>query len=236
MILNLISGPRNVSTALMYSFAQRSDTRVWDEPFYAVYLHKTGVQHPGADEILSTLPADEVKVRSRILDLSDKPVQFIKNMAHHMEVLREPFLSPSKNIFLIRDPSQILASYAEVISRPVMRDIGLAYQCKLFDLLREAGDEPIVVDSGLLLANPEAILERLCHRCGLKYEQRMAHWPAGPKPYDGVWAPHWYANVHRTTGFEKQATSSRPLPAHLGDLLAEARSFYEKLLPFSLNA
>ena len=37
MIINLISGPRNISTALMYSFAQRSDCQVWDEPFYANY-------------------------------------------------------------------------------------------------------------------------------------------------------------------------------------------------------
>ena len=41
-IISLWSGPRNVSTALMYSFAQRSDTQVIDEPLYAHYLQHTG--------------------------------------------------------------------------------------------------------------------------------------------------------------------------------------------------
>ena len=236
MILNLISGPRNVSTALMYSFAQRSDTTVWDEPFYAVYLQRSGVAHPGADQVLKTLPVDEAEVRLSILGSRDKAVQFVKNMAHHVEVLNEPLLDQATNIFLIRDPQQILSSYTEVISRPVMRDIGIAYQYALFNDLRRRGDEPLVVDSGLLLENPEGVLALLCERCGISYEQRMAHWPAGPKPYDGVWAPYWYASVHRTTGFEKQTSTRRPLPEHLNDLLTEARSFYEKLRPFSLKA
>ena len=153
MILNLISGPRNVSTALMYSFAQRSDTRVWDEPFYAVYLHRSGVTHPGADQVLKALPVDEAEVRLSILESSDKPVQFVKNMAHHVEVLNEPLFDQAANIFLIRDPQHILSSYTEVISRPVMRDIGIAYQYTLFNDLRKRGGDPLVVDSGLLLGN-----------------------------------------------------------------------------------
>ena len=236
MILNLISGPRNVSTALMYSFAQRSDTHVEDEPFYAVFLARTRVPHPGAEVVLRALPQDEAVVRSRLLSFAKKPVLFVKNMAHHMEVLEEPFLPEAKNIFLIRDPRQILASYASVISNPVMRDIGIAFQYSLHSRLRAQGVEPLVVDSGLLLENPIPVLARLCKLCGLEYEQRMAHWPQGPKPYDGVWAPYWYANVHRSTGFERQPTSSQPLPGHLEELYDEARTFYEKLLPFSLKA
>lgn len=235
MIINLISGPRNVSTALMYSFAQRTDTRVWDEPFYAVYLHKSGAPHPAADVVMRTLPNDENKVRSAILS-ADEPVQFLKNMAHHMELLDNALFAPAKNIFLIRDPRQILASYAEVIATPVMRDIGIAYQYNLFSRLKEDGMDPLVLDAGALLENPGGLLKVLCERCELNYEQRMEHWPPGPKPYDGVWARHWYANVHSTTGFQKQTTSSRALPHHLDDLLSEARSIYEKLLPFSLNA
>ena len=40
----LWSGPRNISTALMYSFAQRDDTAVYDEPLYAHYLSKTSAR------------------------------------------------------------------------------------------------------------------------------------------------------------------------------------------------
>lgn len=236
MILNLISGPRNISTALLYSFAQRSDTRVWDEPFYAVYLHRSGVIHPGADAVLRALPHEESEVKKQLLASCEKPVLFVKNMAHHMEVLSAPFIHQAINIFLIRDPKQIIASYAAVIDQPVMRDIGIEFQYALFSQLQQTGIKPIVIDSGLLLQDPVSVLTNLCRACALDFEQRMVHWPPGPKPYDGVWAPYWYANVHRSTGFEKQPTSSRPLPEHLHGLYLTARSFYEKLLPFSINA
>jgi len=238
VIINLISGPRNVSTALMYSFAQRSDTHVLDEPFYAVYLKKTGVEHPGSEAVLRSLSPDEAIVKSRLerLESAQKPVLFVKNMAHHMEVLADPLIAGAANIFLIRDPRQILASYAAVISHPSMRDIGVAYQYSLFSGLQEQGQEPIVIDSGFLLQDPVSVLTEVCRRCGLEFQQRMAHWPQGPKPYDGVWAPYWYASVHRTTGFGTQPANSRALPTHLQELYDEARSFYEKLLPFSIKA
>jgi len=236
VILNLISGPRNVSTALMYSFAQRSDTTVLDEPFYAVFLAKTRVNHPGAEAILAALPQDEDTVLDLIGSQTGKPVLFVKNMAHHMEVLKHSFIAGAKNIFLIRDPRQILTSYAAVISHPVMRDIGIAYQYELFCALRQQDMEPLVIDSGFLLEDPLSVLTKLCNLCGITFEQRMAHWPEGPKPYDGVWARYWYGSVHRSTGFEKQAASSQPLPQHLYALYSEAQSFYEKLLPFSLKA
>jgi hypothetical protein len=236
VILNLISGPRNLSTALMYSFAQRTDTTVLDEPYYAVYLAETGVPHPGASDILNALPQQEKEATDFILSSCIKPVLFLKNMAHHLETLSDPLIPGAVNIFLIRDPAQILASYAEVISQPVMRDIGIAFQYSLFRRLQEEGRQPLVVDSGLLVQDPVPVLTRLCNACGLDFEQRMAHWPAGPKPYDGVWAPIWYGNVHRSTCFEKQPTSSRPLPRGLEKLCSEASSIYQKLLPFALKA
>lgn len=235
MILNLISGPRNVSTALMYAFAQRSDTVVLDEPFYAVFLQKTGIDHPGSQAVLAALSPDEKTVRSQLTSTIEKPVLFIKNMAHHMEVLDDPFIDGATNIFLIRDPKQILSSYAAVISNPTMRDIGIAYQYSLFCQLQTLGALPIVIDAGLLLRDPAAVLSRLCTICGLRYEQRMEHWPQGPKPYDGVWAPYWYVNVHRTTGFGPPA-DSRAFPGHLHRLYEEARPFYQKLKAFCIKA
>ena len=234
--LNLISGPRNLSTALMYSFAQRTDTQVLDEPFYAVYLAKTGAEHPGRDEVLKNLPQEEADARKLISMQRDKQVLFIKNMSHHMEVLGDPWISGAINVFLIRNPGQIIASYAEVIERPTMRDIGIEYQYELFTQLRDYDIKPVVVDSGILLEDPEKILNTLCNACGIAFEQRMLHWTQGPKSYDGVWATHWYSNVHQSTGFKKQTTSERSLPTHLIALYERAQVFYQKLLAFSLKA
>ena len=236
IILNLISGPRNISTALMYSFAQRTDTTVIDEPFYALYLSKSGALHPGRYQVLSSQSADESTVKNQLKALDSKPVLFIKNMAHHMEEMKHPFLENATHIFLIRDPKQIITSYAQVIEKPVMRDIGLEYQYHLFTILKEKGESPIVVDSGLLLENPLTVLQQLCQRCAIGFQPSMLMWEPGAKPYDGVWASYWYSNVHQSKGFEKQKTSNRPLPAHLNHLYGQAMGYYEKLLPFSLKA
>lgn len=236
MILNLISGPRNISTALMYSFAQRSDTTVFDEPFYAVYLDKSGAPHPGRDEVLKAQSKDEDVVRTMIQNHKETPVLFIKNMAHHMEVMKKPFFDNAINIFLIRNPKQIIASYAQVIEKPVMRDIGIEYQYTLFQQLINQKNKVVVLDSNLVLENPEAVLRQLCAACDIPFDNGMLTWKKGPKPYDGVWAKHWYSNVHNSTGFAKQPTSERPLSANLQSLFNDARVYYEKLLPFSLKA
>lgn len=220
----------------MYSFAQRSDTTVFDEPFYAVYLDKSGAQHPGRDEVLQAQSKDEDVVHTMIANHKSTPVLFIKNMAHHMEVMKKPFFDNSINIFLIRNPKQIIASYAQVIEKPVMRDIGIEYQYTLFQQLTQQKNNVIVLDSGLSLQDPEAVLKKLCVACNIPFEPAMLRWEKGPKSYDGIWARHWYANVHNSTGFEKQNTSERPLPSNLENLYDQARYYYEKLLPFSLKA
>ena len=233
--INLISSPRNISTALMYSFAQRSDTVVLDEPFYAFYLLTSGAKHPGRDEVLRSQSNSEEAVKKEIFSIRDKEVVFIKNMSHHLEVMDESFVNDVVNVFFIRDPRQIIASYAQVIDKPIMRDIGVEYQFNLWQKLVDRNQDPIVLDAGNLLKSPHSVLQHLCERIGIPFEESMMKWPAGPKPYDGVWAPYWYSNVHRSTGFEPQASSSRPLPAHLEELYQQARALYEKMLPFSIK-
>ena len=153
-----------------------------------------------------------------------------------MEVLHDPFIKDALNVLLIRHPAQILASYAQVMESPVMRDIGIEHQYQLFRKLSLNNGDPIVVDAGILLSNPQAVLETLCHRCAIGFFPSMLRWNPGPKPYDGVWAKYWYKNVHQSVGFAEQKTSHRALPAHLHDLFNKANEYYEKLLPFSIKA
>jgi hypothetical protein len=217
----------------MYSFAQRNDTEVVDEPFYGCYLSITGAEHPGKEEVLRSQSSDEKIVKQELFQKRAKPVLFIKNMAHHIEVLSDDFVSQCMNIFLIRDPRQLIASYAQVIDNPSMRDIGIEYEYVLFQKI--ASQKSIVIDSGLLLQNPESVLRQVCEKAGLKFQSEMLQWKAGPKEYDGIWAPHWYANVHRSTGFERQATSNRPLPKKLEPLNESASVYYQKLLQYAIK-
>lgn len=237
MIINLISGPRNISTALMYSFAQRSDTKVVDEPFYAHYLIHTGLNHPGRQATIESQSADPHEVL-REIELLEKtnPIVFLKNMAHHHEGLDLSYLTSIHNVFLIRDPHQLIASFAQVIPEPTLQDIGLKHEADLLEYIQKNGThKPIVVDSNDVLSDPSVGLERLCKALAVPFEGAMLSWESGPLPEDGSWAKYWYANVHRSTGFAKQKTSDRPLPEHCQKLYEKALPYYNKLKTFTAS-
>jgi len=81
------SGPRTVSTALMRSFGNRPDTVVADEPMYAFYLARTGISHPGRDEILASMPDDWRVVLDHLTTAplpAGKSVYYGKHMTHHL--------------------------------------------------------------------------------------------------------------------------------------------------------
>ena len=234
--INLISSPRNISTALMYSFAQRTDTRVVDEPFYGYYLHIRPAPHPGREEIIKTMEIDPKKVVKSLLNGNEMPVLFIKNMAHHLIEIEERFFFSVTNLFLIRDPRQLIASFAQIISNPTMTDIGVKKQHELYTWLKQSGQEPVVLDSGELLKNPPDVLRKLCTSLHLPFESDMLSWSPGPRPEDGIWARDWYQSVHSSTGFVRQETSNRPLPANLGPLHEEALPYYTEMFDASIKA
>jgi len=235
--LNVWSGPRNVSTALMYAFAQRSDARVVDEPLYAHYLRVSGVHHPGRDEVLAAQDPDgERVVRDVILGPCDRPVIFFKQMAHHLVALDRAFLGRTVNAILTRDPREMLPSLRENVPIPTLRDTGYAMQTELLEELREIGQDPPVLDAREVQTNPRAVLGELCRRLGLRFEEAMLSWKAGARPEDGVWAKHWYANVHRSRGFEPYRKKTSPFPPELEPLLAECRPHYEALSRVAIRA
>lgn len=235
--INLWSGPRNVSTALMYAFAQRPDTRVVDEPLYAHYLRVSGVAHPGHDEVLAAQDADgERVVREVILGDYEEPIIFFKQMAHHLVELDRGFLLRCVNVLLIRDPAEVLATIVRQIPEPRLEDIGIAFQRRLFGELYVQEWEPPVLDAKELLLDPEGVLRQLCRRLEIPFRPEMLSWPAGPRPEDGVWAKHWYQNVHRSTGFAPYRPKQEALPAHLLPILAQAQPHYRALLSHALKA
>src|SRR5690606_23059818 len=110
--ISLWSGPRNVSTALMYSFRQRSDTTVVDEPLYAYSLVRNDIDHPGREDVIAAQDSDgEAVVRNVLLGSFPTPVVFFKNMASHLDGLDRAFLSQLHNVLLTRDPAEMLPSF-----------------------------------------------------------------------------------------------------------------------------
>lgn len=235
-IINFISGPRNISTAIMYSFAQRSDTLVVDEPWYATYLRRSNKDHPGREEILASQSDDPKIVWDQLMATKAKPNLFIKNMAQHLADLPRSLWMDWQNVFLIRDPHDLITSFAQVITRPELNDIGVKAGWDIFESLRTANHAPIVIDSGELLKAPTKILQQLCNMLDISFEKEMMSWPAGPRPEDGVWAKYWYKNVHQSTGFSVQRKTRRIMPDHCKALYEEALPYYQSLYEKSIKA
>ena len=236
--ISVWSGPRNVSTALMYSFAQRADTKVFDEPLYAHYLSSIAdrPEHPGERDILRA----QENVGRRVVDsilMADqgKPVLFFKNMAHHLVDLDWDFLDEMTNILLTRQPRDMLHSYSKMIPEFGLSDTGYDKLKQLADAIVAKGQEPVVIDSKRLLESPESILRQLCDRVGIQFEESMLSWEAGPKPDEGVWAPHWYLNAHRSSGFVAYKPKTEEFPERLQPLLEECQELYDELLPFAIE-
>ncbi len=233
----LWSGPRNVSTALMYSFAQRDDIRVVDEPLYGHYLRVSGAKHPARDEVMASMVTDGDAVMRALIERQQQDSTrrfFLKHMAHHLVDLDLGFLQDTSNIFLIRDPREMLPSLTIQLPHATLRDTGLKRQWQLFEDLRRAGRVAVVLDSRELLMDPPGVLRRLCEYLGLEFDPGMLSWEPGPRPEDGVWAPHWYHAVHRSTGFAPYQPK-HAFPDPLVGLLNECQPWYDRLLEHALT-
>jgi hypothetical protein len=219
MKIAMWSGPRNLSTALMYSFGNRTDMAAMDEPFYAPYLKASGIPHPMDEQIIAAHETDPAKVAAECA-APPKHHRYMKLMPHHMiDDFPLEWAKDCINIHLIRHPARVIASYTAKRENPTLDDVGFAQQR---DLYEKVGG--IVIDSFDLREDPKKGLGALCRAIDLPFDSAMLQWPAGPKPFDGIWASHWYGSVHASTGF---AGPEGPLP-HLTD---EAAELCEHTLP-----
>lgn len=228
-IICLWSCPRNVSTALMYSFGSREDTSIFDEPLYGHYLRKSKLEHPGRDVIINSLECDGEKVINDIILKPQNKINFHKLMTHFLIDLDLSFLKKVTNILFIRDPKEIINSYHKVIPYPTIDDIGIEKQFKLFNYLKSNDQDVVVLDSKELLIDPEITLKKLCKKINIPFDKKMLKWKQGPKKEDGIWAKYWYQDVHKSNCFKKYKKQEIVLDSINIKLLKEAEKYYKTL-------
>lgn len=231
--LAMWSGPRNISTAMMRAWENRGDCEVIDEPLYAHYLAHTGLDHPGREAVIAAGEIDWRKVAARLTGELPAGIalSYQKHMTHHLlpHIGRE-WLAQLTHVFLIRDPRRVLVSYVKSRPNVTAADIGILQQREIYEQVRQvSGPAPLVIDAGDFLRSPEAQLRALCAQLTIDFTPRMLHWPAGPRASDGVWAPHWYQQVYRSTGFEAQTEADIEVPHELRAILAEVMPSFEAL-------
>jgi Sulfotransferase domain len=234
------SGPRNISTTLLRSWGARPDTFVCDEPLYAHYLLRSGAPHPGREQVIASHETDWRRVVDQLTGPvpGGKPVFYQKHMAKHLlpEVGRD-WLERLSHAFLIREPAEMLASFARVVPDPTLADTGLPLQCELFEQVADrTGQAPPVIDSRDVLEDPAGVLARLCEALDVPYTDAMLSWPAGRRDTDGVWAPHWYASVEASTGFAAPGPRLARPPGGMERLYEQCLPWYERLAAHRLRA
>jgi hypothetical protein len=234
------SGPRNISTAMLRSFGSRPDTAVTDEPLYAHYLEVTGAAHPLRDEVQA---AHDPDWRSVAVTLTGpvpggRAIWYQKHMAHHLlPMVGRGWLDALTHAFLIREPDEMVASLQKAFPDAGLVDTGLQQQCEIFDRVADRqGRAPPVVLASDVLKNPRAQLEALCGALGIPFLAAMLSWSPGRRDTDGAWAPHWYAAVEATTGFEPYRRRHVELTDEQARLVDECLPWYEKLYALRLKA
>jgi hypothetical protein len=232
------SGPRNISTAMMRSWENRSDTVVVDEPLYAAYLHRTGLDHPGREDVIASQPR-ELAAAIAGLDAplpAGASVHYAKHMSHHVpDDLDLTWTLRFRNLLLVRDPGEVVASYVRSREACEPADIGLLQQQRLLHYWRDEGVAAPVVDAADFLHDPEAYLRWMCAWLEVPFEPAMLSWPAGERASDGVWAPHWYDAVRRSTGFEPWRPREVHLSPHDASVAEACRPAYEELRALRLR-
>lgn len=232
------SGPRNISTAMMRAWENRSDCQVIDEPLYGYYLHKTGLDHPGAADVMQAQGTDwqSAVKRCNAATANDETLFFQKHMVMHMlpEVSRD-WLTGYRHYFLIRDPALVIASYSAVRSTVTLDDLGFRQTAELYQALQTSSEHaPVVIDTESFLKQPAAQLQGLCKALGVSFNEHMLSWPAGARDSDGVWAPYWYDSVNASTGFAPFTPKSPRLDTAQQQLLEQAMPYYSALKRIAL--
>ena len=238
MNIAMWSGPRNLSTAMMYSFGARQDCAVWDEPFYAAYLAKTGLMHPMMDDSIAAGEIDAAKVALACQNPhpSGRPIFYQKHMTHHMiDGVPRDWFEAVRHVFLIRHPARVLASYAKKRENPNLLDIGFKQQVDICKSVKDLGKSTLVIDSFDIRQSPEMMLKKLCAALEIDYDPDMIRWSKGGHSGDGVWAKHWYDAVHKSTGFAGAEGDLPELPADLQPVLKAAMPYYETMRAEALS-
>lgn len=191
-VIHTWSGPRSLSTAFMYSFAQRPDCKTYDEPLYAAFLRKyPEVSRPYREELLAAERESANEVLQKMLSTTvSHGVVFAKHMGRHcMEDLDPNLLAApgSRHVILIRNPLELIMSWN--VKGAVHNESDLSNVTNLHELVgiylkirKLTGAAPVIVDMDALKREPERILRALCVSLNIPFYSEQLSWPAGPKP------------------------------------------------------
>lgn len=218
----------------MYSFAQRSDIQVVDEPFFGVFLNRyPHLYRPSRAEVMSSMPLQETEVLAQLQQKEQPTVQlFLKNMVNHWPLVNWEKKKEWQHVFLFRDPQAVIESFSKQVEEPQLFDLGYAEQLNAIMELEQAEIPFYLLQSEAILKNPEAELAKLCDFLKIPFKPTMLSWSAQARSEDGPWAKYWYHSVHQSTGFAPYTKKKYKLSPQFQALADEATMHYQKILSY----
>ena len=227
------SGPRNISTTMMRAFGNRDDTFASDEPFYGYFLKTTSTAHPMRHEVISKYQTNWDDIRDYLTGPipKNKPIWYQKQMTQHLLPNDSiEWTDKVTNCFLIRDPKDVIVSYAKIYDKMTPELLGFPQLMKVFNYtLKTSKAKPIVINSLNILKEPRQMLKKLCESLDISFTNNMLTWEKGPKDYEGIWGKYWYKQLHLTTGFIKYEKKDKTLPNSLLKLYNECNHYYKQI-------
>jgi len=233
------SGPRNISTTMMRAFGNRSDTFASDEPFYGYFLKSTNIDHPMKDEVISKYQTNWSYIKDYLTGPipNNKPIWYQKQMTQHLLPNDSiEWTDKVTNCFLIRDPKDVIVSYAKIYDKMTPELLGFPQLLKVFNYtLKNSKVKPIVINSRSILKEPKSMIKTLCESLDITFTDNMLTWEVGPKEYEGIWGKHWYKQLHSTTGFIKYEKKDKTLPDSLIKLYNECDHYYKQIKKYQIR-
>jgi hypothetical protein len=208
----------------MRAFGSRPDTFVSDEPFYAHYLYKTGKKHPLRKNITGKIP-------------NGKQVWYQKHMSqHNLPGDDLGWIKKMRNVFLIRNPRDVILSYIKKGDLTSIDQLGYPQQITLFNMMKNNRKvNPYIIDACDVLNNPKKILSHLCKKLDIPFYQEMLTWRVGHHKTDGIWGKYWYDSVVTTTRFQTYIKYDASLPSKYNDIYKECMDHYNELYQYRMG-
>ena len=159
------SGPRNISTTMMRSFGNRDDTFTLDEPFYGHFLTKSKTKHPGYKNIIKNTECNWENIVNNICtDIpNNKRICYQKQMSQHkLPNENIKWIKNVTNCFLVRDPKDVILSYAKIYEDMTPELLGFPQLFEIFNYTCDINSSiPTVINSTDILMNPKNMLTKL---------------------------------------------------------------------------
>ncbi|MEL7258796.1 MAG: hypothetical protein AAFN80_13270 [Pseudomonadota bacterium] len=245
-IIALWAHPRSMSTATERIMRERGDLICLHEPFMHDYYVGQGRDFPGFEPVEGH-PTDYEGILAMLESEADRQSVFFKDMAYYVvpRMLEDTkALGRITHSFLIRSPLASILSYYKLDQGFTRDHVGLEAQWRLYEAVRAAGHEAVVLDAETVRADPKGTMRAYWARVELEYREAAFDWQAPPREWEHVSAWHEEAMTSsgiRTADAEEMLRKEMEFEAlaeevpHLREYLDHHAPFYQKLSDVALR-